>query len=92
MGGGMAIAAATTYHQRFAAVASFHGGNLATDAPTSLHLLVDGLPLDRAPFELRPSRMSPEVVVGVRIGISKAKDMPWRFGLHGSRFVSRRFT
>jgi len=38
MGGGMAITAAGTYPDRFAAVASFHGGNLATDAPTSPHL------------------------------------------------------
>lgn len=51
----------------------------------------DGLPLDRAPFELHPSPASSEVVVGVRIGISKATDTPWRFGLRGSRFVSRRF-
>ena len=43
MGGGMAIGAAATYPQRFAAVASFHGGNLATDAPTSPHLLVPDL-------------------------------------------------
>ncbi len=39
MGGGMAIAAAGTYPDRFGAVASFHGGNLATDAATSPHLL-----------------------------------------------------
>ncbi len=51
----------------------------------------DGLPLDRPPFELMPSHLPSEVVVGVRIGISKAADMPWRFGLLGSRFVSRRF-
>ena len=38
MGGGMALAAAGTYPHRFAAVASFHGGNLASDAPTSPHL------------------------------------------------------
>lgn len=38
MGGGMAISAAATYSERFAAVASFHGGGLATDAPTSPHL------------------------------------------------------
>ncbi|MEN3974720.1 dienelactone hydrolase family protein [Emcibacter sp. SYSU 3D8] len=38
MGGGMALAAAGTYPDRFGAVASFHGGNLATDAPTSPHL------------------------------------------------------
>ncbi|MFM0323576.1 dienelactone hydrolase family protein [Caballeronia glebae] len=37
MGGGMAIAAAGTFPERFAAVASFHGGNLATDAPASPH-------------------------------------------------------
>ena len=37
MGGGMAIAAAGTYPARFAGVASFHGGNLATDAPDSPH-------------------------------------------------------
>ena len=43
MGGGMAIAVAGTYPDRFAAVASFHGGNLATDAPTSPHLLAPKL-------------------------------------------------
>lgn len=51
----------------------------------------DGLALDRAPFELQPAPADTQVLVGVRIGISKAVDMPWRFGLHGSRFVSRRF-
>ena len=43
MGGGMALAAAGTYPDRFAAVASFHGGNLATDAPTSPHLFAPNL-------------------------------------------------
>ena len=37
MGGGMALAAAGTWPDRFGAVASFHGGNLATDAPGSPH-------------------------------------------------------
>ena len=43
MGGGMALAAAATYSARFAAVASFHGGRLATDAPTSPHWLAPTL-------------------------------------------------
>ncbi|WP_144108170.1 dienelactone hydrolase family protein [Paraburkholderia sp. BCC1886] len=43
MGGGFAIGSAATHSERFAAVASFHGGNLATDAPTSPHRLVPGL-------------------------------------------------
>jgi carboxymethylenebutenolidase len=39
MGGGMALSAAGRFPDRIAAAASFHGGNLATDAPTSPHLL-----------------------------------------------------
>ncbi len=42
MGGGMALAAAGTY-ARFGAVASFHGGNLATDTPASPHRLAPNL-------------------------------------------------
>jgi carboxymethylenebutenolidase len=38
MGGGMAMTTAGFYPDRIAAVASFHGGNLVTDAPTSPHL------------------------------------------------------
>jgi carboxymethylenebutenolidase len=37
MGGRMALTAAGTYADRFAAVASFHGGHLATEEPTSPH-------------------------------------------------------
>jgi len=37
MGGGMAIAAAGAWPDYFAGVASFHGGNLATDAADSPH-------------------------------------------------------
>lgn len=43
MGGRMALTAAGTYPNRFAAVASFHGGNLATDDLTSPHRLAPKL-------------------------------------------------
>ncbi len=50
----------------------------------------NGQRLDEAPFELIPGPPA-EVVVGPRIGITKAVDVPWRFGERGSRFLSKPF-
>jgi DNA-3-methyladenine glycosylase len=49
----------------------------------------DGLPLDRPPFEVRPRESEPEIVSGARVGITKAAEQPWRYGLAGSRYLSR---
>jgi DNA-3-methyladenine glycosylase len=51
----------------------------------------NGLPLDRAPFELRARKEIPKIASGVRIGITKAAEKPWRYGLTGSRFLSKPF-
>lgn len=50
-----------------------------------------GMPIDALPFQLLPATEPVTVLTGPRIGISKAKDAPWRFGLAGSRFLSRPF-
>jgi DNA-3-methyladenine glycosylase len=51
----------------------------------------NALPLDKAPFALHAATSKPEVAIDVRIGSTNAADFPWRYGLKGSRFVSKRF-
>jgi DNA-3-methyladenine glycosylase len=51
----------------------------------------DGLPLDEPPFELHARPEPVEVAAGRRIGITRAADRPWLYGLAGSRYLSRRF-
>jgi DNA-3-methyladenine glycosylase len=51
----------------------------------------NGLRLDRRPFRVVARGEGPTLVVhaGVRIGISKSIDLPWRFVLAGSPFLSK---
>src|SRR6202051_4374069 len=51
----------------------------------------NGLPLDVAPIALHARTNKADIVAGVRIGITKAIDLPWRYGLKDSRFLSRGF-
>lgn len=49
----------------------------------------DGLPLDRPPFALLAREGEVEVVRAPRVGIRRAADLPWRYLLAGSPFLSR---
>jgi DNA-3-methyladenine glycosylase len=50
----------------------------------------DGMALDRPPFAITAGP-SGKVLVGPRIGITKAVELPWRFGLAGSPYLSKPF-
>lgn len=55
-------------------------------------LELDATSLLHGPIRLGPppsERPEPRIVTGVRIGITKAVELPWRFCLAGSRYVSR---
>jgi DNA-3-methyladenine glycosylase len=52
---------------------------------------LDGRDLDKPPFGIEPATEAVVVVTGIRIGITRGTETPWRFGLAGSRFTSRRF-
>jgi DNA-3-methyladenine glycosylase len=55
---------------------------------TSAH---NGLALDAPPMALYARVEKPEIVAGVRIGITKAAELPWRYGLKASKFLSKPF-
>jgi DNA-3-methyladenine glycosylase len=51
----------------------------------------NGMALDEPPFALFARADEVEVIVGPRIGLTKAVEKPWRYGLKGSRFLSKPF-
>jgi DNA-3-methyladenine glycosylase len=51
----------------------------------------NALALDAPPFALHARKEAVEVVSGIRIGLTKAVDYPWRYGLKGSKFLSKPF-
>ena len=51
----------------------------------------NALSLAAPPFELLAREGDVDIVAGPRIGISKAMDVPWRFGLRGSPHLSKPF-
>jgi len=51
----------------------------------------NALPMTDSPFRLEPPPAQVAVIEGPRIGITKAVEQPWRFGLAGSPFLSRPF-
>jgi DNA-3-methyladenine glycosylase len=56
---------------------------------TEMH---NGLALDRKPFALfAPDAPAPDIAIGPRIGLTKAVELPWRYGLKGSPFLSKPF-
>ena len=53
-------------------------------------IAINDRPLDREPYALFPSAPVP-IVSGKRIGITKNAEAPWRFGIQGSRYLSKPF-
>ena len=51
----------------------------------------NGLALDTPPIAIYARTRKPEIVSGLRIGITKAVELPWRYGLKGSKFMSKPF-
>jgi DNA-3-methyladenine glycosylase len=51
----------------------------------------NGLALDKPPFQIFSRKDDVEIAIGPRIGITRAMELPWRYGLKGSRYLSKPF-
>ncbi len=60
-------------------------------AALGVTIALDDHRLDAPPFAITLPRAAAEIAIGPRIGITKAAEIPWRFGIAGSRFLSRPF-
>src|SRR5260221_778738 len=49
------------------------------------------LPLDAPPIALHARTEKPDLVAGGRIGLTKAVELPWRYGLKSSKFLRKPF-
>jgi DNA-3-methyladenine glycosylase len=49
------------------------------------------MPLDAPPMALHARTEKPDIVAGLRIGLTKAVELPWRYGVRGSKFLSKPF-
>ena len=73
------------------------GNNLLCNGPGRLGQALgirmedDGVAFDGNGFSIALPITIPKILTGTRIGISKAQEMPWRFGLAGAEGLSRRF-
>lgn len=56
-----------------------------------IDLALDGRPVWELPFTLQVERPALPLLSGPRVGITKAADLPWRFGLRDSPYLSKRF-
>ena len=52
---------------------------------------LDGRMLTARPFRIVLPSGPSDAAIGPRIGITKAAEIPWRFGVKGSRFLSKPF-
>ena len=57
----------------------------------AIDIALDGLSLEAPPFQLTVGDALTAISVGTRIGITRAAELPWRFGLRSSAYLSKRF-
>jgi DNA-3-methyladenine glycosylase len=57
----------------------------------AIDIALDGLSLEAPPFQLTVGDAPTAISVGTRIGITRAAELPWRFGLRSSAYLSKRF-